>query len=68
MNTWKKIFTTRNIAEASIIQGMLEENQIPVQLMNKQDSSYLNFGDIELHVPSDLEEAAKALLDKESIN
>lgn len=68
MTTWKKIFMTRNMAEASIIQGMLEENQIPVQILNKQDSSYLNFGDIELHVPADLEEAAKALLDKESIN
>lgn len=62
MQAWQKIFATRNPAEASIIQGMLEENHIPVQVMNKQDSSYLNFGDIELYVPGHLAETAKQLM------
>ncbi|MCW3086637.1 MAG: hypothetical protein JWQ78_23, partial [Sediminibacterium sp.] len=44
------------------VQGMLDENNIPVQLMNKQDSSYLNFGDIELYVPGHLAETARQLL------
>ena len=61
MEPWQKIYATRNPAEASIIQGMLEENDIPVQVMNKQDSSYLNFGDIELYVPEHLSETAKQL-------
>jgi hypothetical protein len=60
--SWQKIHTTRNIAEASIIQGMLEENNIPVQVMNKQDSSYLNFGDIDVYVPGHLGETAKLLI------
>ena len=38
MEPWQKLYATRNLAEASIIQGMLEENDIPVQVMNKQDS------------------------------
>ena len=62
MQAWQKIFATRNPAEASIIQGMLEENHITVQVMNKQDSSYLNFGDIELYVPVHLAETAKQLM------
>ena len=63
MQAWQKIFATRNPAEASIIQGMLEENNIPVQVMNKQDSSYLNFGDIELYVPGHLAVTAKQLME-----
>jgi hypothetical protein len=68
MESWKKIYTTRNPAEASIIQGMLEENNIPVQIMNKQSSSYLNFGDIELYVPALLEETAKQLVEQNLLN
>lgn len=67
MDPWKKVYTTRNHAEASIIQGMLEENHIPVQTMNKQDSSYL-IGDIELYVPAHLIEMAKQLVDKNLLN
>jgi hypothetical protein len=68
MKNWLKIFATRNIAEASIIQGMLEENHFPVQVMNKQDSSYLNFGDIEIYVPAELAETAKQLLNQNLLN
>jgi hypothetical protein len=68
MAPWQKIYATRNIAEASIIQGMLEENNIPVQVMNKQDSSYLNFGDIELFVPGHFADAAKQLVAQSLLN
>ncbi len=68
MQSWQKIFATRNPAEASIIQGMLEENNVPVQIMNKQDSSYLNFGDIELFVPVHLAETAKQLVAANLLN
>jgi hypothetical protein len=68
MDNWLKIYATRNLAEASIIQGMLEENHIPVQLLNKLDSSYLNFGDIELYVPGHLVETVKQLLEKNLLN
>ena len=68
MQSWRKIYATRNPAEASILQGMLEENNVPVQIMNKQDSSYLNFGDIELFVPEHLMETAKQLLSQNLLN
>ena len=63
MNDWFKLYTTRNYAEATIIKGMLEENNIAVIILNKQDSSYL-VGDIELYVPFYLKDIAKQLLDK----
>ena len=68
MQQWHLLFKTRSYAEASIVQGMLEENQIPVQILNKQDSSYINFGDIEIFVPSNLKDVAKSLLDKALLN
>lgn len=68
MNAWKKILTRTSYAEASIIQGVLEENQVPVQLLNKQDSSYPMFGYIEIYVPEHLAETAKKLLEKSMLN
>lgn len=68
MISWQKIFTTHNYAEASIIQGMLKENQIPVQVLNKQDSSYPMFGDMQIYVPEQFAEMAKQLIDKAMLN
>ncbi|MDE3143384.1 MAG: DUF2007 domain-containing protein [Bacteroidota bacterium] len=68
MQQWHLLFKTRNLAEASILQGMLEENEIPVQVLNKLDSSYLNFGDIEIYVPVHFKELAKQLVDRALLN
>jgi hypothetical protein len=68
MKNWYKLYATRNLAEASIIKGMLEENSVPVFVVNKQDSSYVNFGDIELYVPSHLKDIAKHLVDQGLMN
>jgi hypothetical protein len=65
---WFLLYTTRNPAQASIIKGMLEENQVPVFVMNKQDSSYLNFGDIEIYVPENLKEIARQLVTNALLN
>lgn len=45
-----KLLSTENPNKAEIIKQMLQENNINVVLLNKQDSSYLMFGDIELYV------------------
>ena len=68
MSNWRHIFSTRVFAEAAIIKGMLEENQIPVQLLNKQDSNYPIFGDVQLFVPIHLEITAKELINKALLN
>lgn len=62
MNQWTKIFATKSIAEASILAGMLLENQIPVQQLNKQDSSYIIIGEVEIYVPFHLKETAIQLI------
>jgi hypothetical protein len=68
MKNWFLLYTSQNFSEASIIKGMLEENSVPVLLVNKQDSSYLNFGDIELYVPLHLKDIAKHLVDQGLMN
>ena len=68
MNQWFKIYTSPNLPQASIVKGMLEENLVPVMVVNKQDSSYLNFGDIEIYVPSHLKELATNLMQKSLLN
>ncbi len=45
-----KLLSTENFNNAEITRQMLEENNIDVVLLNKQDSSYLMFGSIELYV------------------
>jgi len=62
MQQWTLLYSTRSLPEATILKGRLEENQVPVLLMNKQDSSYLNFGDVELYVPVTLRGIAANLL------
>lgn len=68
MSNWQKIFSTRVYSEAAIIKGMLEENQIPVQLLNKQDSSYPMFGDIQIFVPGEYSITAQELINQALLN
>ncbi len=68
MKEWIKLYTTRNYAEANIIKGMLEENNVTVVMMNKLDSSYLAFGYIDLYVPVHFKDLAKNLINKALMN
>ena len=68
MNKWTLLYKTESFTKANIVKGMLEENHVPVSLMNRQDSSYLNFGEIELYVPTHLMELAKNLLGQAMMN
>lgn len=64
MQNWYLLYSTRNLPEANIIKGMLEENNVPVMIINKQSSAYIILGDIELYVPLHFKDIAKQLLDQ----
>ena len=57
-----KVLSTDNPNKAAIVKQMLEENSIKVVLLNKQDSSYLMFGLVELYVQEDQVEKTENLL------
>ncbi|MEN5056346.1 MULTISPECIES: DUF2007 domain-containing protein [Sphingobacterium] len=60
---WKKIKVYTNAIEAEIVKQMLEESGIPAIVLNKQDSSYLVFGKIELYVNQEDEQQALVLIE-----
>lgn len=62
MENWHLLLRTRDLPKAEILKGMLEEDGIPVMLLNKQDSMYVFMGEIEIYVPLPFREKAEALL------
>jgi hypothetical protein len=62
MQNWFLLRTTPQVYEAEIIKGMLEDNQIPVIVVNRQDSSYVFLGEVEIYVPIHFKDMANDLL------
>ena len=47
---WIRIFTSTNYYQSEIVKQMLIENHITIVLINKQDSSHRNFGNIDVYI------------------
>lgn len=62
---WAKIYSTMHRQKAEIVKGVLENEGIPAVVMDKLDSSYQAFGELEVYVnPENLEEAEKLILNR----
>lgn len=61
---WHLLYTTTVYTQAAIIQGKLEQNNIPVKIINRQDSMYIGIGEIELYVPLLLKDVATAVMNE----
>ncbi|MBK7692150.1 MAG: DUF2007 domain-containing protein [Bacteroidetes bacterium] len=59
---WVCVYKTSNLFEAEVVKGNIESAEIPCVIVNKQDSSYLSFGYVEVHVPATLAKAADLVL------
>lgn len=59
---WVAIFSTDQPYLADIARLVLDENNISSVIMNKQDSSYQAFGEVELYVKRDQALRAKNLI------
>ena len=62
MQDWKKVFSSTQLAASSMVMGILNENDIPAKTLNKQDSSYVFLGEVEVYVPLDMYEQAQVLI------
>ena len=60
----KLVFRTSELYLAQIIKLKLEEEGVHVILINKMDTSYNNFGQIELYVNQNVVIRAKYIIDK----
>lgn len=63
---WILLHKSALYTEAAIIKGKLEEHQIPVQILNKQDSMYVLAlpGMHEVYVPGQFKELAFSILNE----
>lgn len=68
MHNWKSILKTRVLSDAQLLAGLLNDNDIPAQVLNKQDSSYLVFGEIEVFVPETMYEEAMKIISSANEN
>lgn len=59
---WHKIYTTTLRHKAEIVKGALENNSIPAVILDRQDSSYHLFGQVEIYVNPDNAESAEAII------
>jgi hypothetical protein len=62
MQDWKKVFSSSQLAASSMVMGILNENEIPAKTLNKQDSSYVFLGEVEVYVPLHMAEKAQTLI------
>lgn len=64
-SNWIKIYTSSHPFQIELLKGFLKENNITAVSINKQDSSYLSFGEIELFVDSQDVLKTKMLIKKQ---
>lgn len=58
---WSQIYSTNQMFQAEIFKQVLADNGIEAIIINKMDSSYKAFGEIEVYVKNDHVIRAKML-------
>ena len=64
---WVKIFSTTKIHQIEIVKGILKDREIDAVSINKRDSAYPFFGEIELFVKNDNVLRALDLINKNEL-
>ena len=59
---WVLVFTTEQLFLAEIAKQILYDNDIEAIILNKKDSTYMSFGEVELYVYKNNSEIALNLL------
>lgn len=63
---WQKIYTTTLRHKAEIVKGALENHNISAVILDKKDSSYHLFGEVEIYVnPEDAQSAEEMIISQE---
>ena len=58
---WVQVYSTDKMFQAEILKQVLSDNEIEAVIINKMDSSYKAFGEIEVYVKNDHVIKAKML-------
>ena len=62
MDNWTCVYTTNQLHQAEMMKKYLIEENIEAVVMNKNDSAYTVFSQVELYVPSEDENLAIELI------
>ena len=62
MLDWKKVYSSSQLSVASIVAGLLREQEIQANVLNKIDSSYVFLGEVEIYVPANDYEKALTIV------
>lgn len=63
-NDWTQVTRVGNIQKAEFIKGMLNENGIEANILNKRDSEIPSIGEVEIYVMKSDVAKAKQLIDE----
>ncbi|GAI17508.1 unnamed protein product [marine sediment metagenome] len=58
---WVQVYSTDKMFQAEILKQVLADHEIEAVIINKMDSSYKSFGEIEIYVKNDHVIKAKML-------
>jgi len=61
---WEVIYRTTQLYQAEMLKDLLEANEIPAVVINKQDWAYRAFGEIEVYVKRDDILQAKVIVNR----
>jgi hypothetical protein len=64
---WKKIYSTDKPYQAEMAVELLDENGIIGIVINKKDSSYLAFGNVEVFVKEEDSDKAKEIINQSKL-
>jgi len=62
---WQTVFSTDQLHRAAIVKSVLNDHHMNPVLINKQDSSYHNFGQIEIHVTQKYAQRALRIIEND---
>ena len=62
---WHRVFASKQLHQAEIVKAVLTDHHMNPVLINKKDSSYDNFGEIEVHVTSEFIMKARQIIEKD---
>jgi hypothetical protein len=62
MKDWIKIYSSSQLAIASMIVDILNQHDVPAKLLDRKDSAYVFLGEAEVYIPAQFNLVATEIL------
>ena len=68
MKDWTKIYSSSQLAIATMVADILIQHEIPAKLLDRKDTSYVFLGEAEVYIPTEFETVAVEILKNTALN